>query len=72
MYLSFGDMQPTHFTRLTFCFLRLVFSTNIRGRSEKSEIPAATNIIAEKLQLSFQKSRRTKREPIIAPDVSMA
>ena len=72
MYFSFGDRQPTHLSKDISCFLRDVLLTKIKGIRDSEEIAAAANIIAEKLQSSFQKSNRTKSEPIMAPDVSMA
>ncbi len=72
MYLSFGSRHAMHFLMDSFDGFGCVLLTDISGRSEKREIPAATNMIEENCHSSFQKSRRTRSEPMIAPLVSMA
>jgi len=49
-----------------------VFFTNNSGIRENADIAAAVIIIGLNDQPSFQKSKRTIREPIIAPEVSIA
>lgn len=71
-YFNFGDKYFAVSENGILSFLRELLPTKRMGRRENAETAEATKMIVLMDKASFQNKRSAKREPIIAPDVSIA
>ncbi len=72
MYFSFGLRLFRDFRKLVFLGFSFLVFRKKSGTRESVDIAAAVSMIFGKDHWNFQKRRRTNREPMIAPDVSIA